>query len=440
MNLSEKLKKFRKDNNMTQQDLADKLFVSRSLVSKWEQGNGVPTVDVIEKLALLMDVPFEEVIGEKEMQVCAIENNETIKSHKKVTVIFIVITTILLIVIVGLMLGIYLSKKDKDEKNDDVGSYQQAFYEIVQEQIFMFAERENDKLIIENKSDSIEFIKELDVNEPNEIIVKDKYNKIISLGDIQSGYKLSVKFSYFQDRSIYKFPKKFNKITEIAVIEDYVTGQEYVQGFFLSTTVYEGESVPINGFGFTNSLADFEKYPYILMRSYYTGKGFFEYKSEEVYRQSICNQVVKEKATVGVRLANTVERVYVYAVKNENNGYYLYDTITKDKPSVKLMTKYITDIYVNDEKTSHSTDVEVEINADFVNAPIEIMEFDVNHVCINRIPFGERYLIMLNEKTRYIQLLYEDGRFSTFYAPGEEIFTIRILETGFVQDFYLSTY
>ena len=104
------------------------------------------------------------------------------------------------------------------------------------------------------------------------------------------------------------------------------------------------------------------------------------------------------------------------------------------------MTKYITDIYVNDEKTSHSTDVEVEINADFVNAPIEIMEFDVNHVCINRIPFGERYLIMLNEKTRYIQLLYEDGRFSTFYAPGEEIFTIRILETGFVQDFYLSTY
>ena len=147
MNLSEKLKKFRKDNNMTQQDLADKLFVSRSLVSKWEQGNGVPTVDVIEKLALLMDVPFEEVIGEKEMQVCAIENNETIKSHKKVTVIFIVITTILLIVIVGLILGIYLSKKDK-EKNDDVGSYQQALYEIVQEQIFMFAERENDKLII----------------------------------------------------------------------------------------------------------------------------------------------------------------------------------------------------------------------------------------------------------------------------------------------------
>ena len=36
MKFSEKLKKLRKDNNMTQDELAEKIFVSRTAISKWE--------------------------------------------------------------------------------------------------------------------------------------------------------------------------------------------------------------------------------------------------------------------------------------------------------------------------------------------------------------------------------------------------------------------
>ena len=63
---------------------------------------------------------------------------------------------------------------------------------------------------------------------------------------MQNGFKLRVTFSYLQDKSGYGFPAKFYDISQLDVIEDYVDGQEYAQGFFLSTLLYTGEIVPIN--------------------------------------------------------------------------------------------------------------------------------------------------------------------------------------------------
>lgn len=41
-NLSENLKKIRKDNNLSQEQLADELGVSRQAISKWESGLSFP--------------------------------------------------------------------------------------------------------------------------------------------------------------------------------------------------------------------------------------------------------------------------------------------------------------------------------------------------------------------------------------------------------------
>ena len=48
--LSEKIKKYRLDNNLTQLDLANKLFVSRNAVSKWERDEGYPSIDTLKDL------------------------------------------------------------------------------------------------------------------------------------------------------------------------------------------------------------------------------------------------------------------------------------------------------------------------------------------------------------------------------------------------------
>lgn len=45
MKFSDKLQKLRKENNITQEGLADKLNVSRQAVSKWESGTGYPDTE-----------------------------------------------------------------------------------------------------------------------------------------------------------------------------------------------------------------------------------------------------------------------------------------------------------------------------------------------------------------------------------------------------------
>ena len=45
MKLADYLKQYRKENNLTQQELADKLFVSKQAVSKWETERGLPDIE-----------------------------------------------------------------------------------------------------------------------------------------------------------------------------------------------------------------------------------------------------------------------------------------------------------------------------------------------------------------------------------------------------------
>lgn len=51
MEFSEKLQNLRKSRGWTQQELADKLYVSRTAVSKWESGKGYPNIDSLKSLA-----------------------------------------------------------------------------------------------------------------------------------------------------------------------------------------------------------------------------------------------------------------------------------------------------------------------------------------------------------------------------------------------------
>lgn len=52
MALSDNIKKFRGEKNLTQQQLADKLYVSRQTVCRWENGSRCPDLIMAKKLAL----------------------------------------------------------------------------------------------------------------------------------------------------------------------------------------------------------------------------------------------------------------------------------------------------------------------------------------------------------------------------------------------------
>ena len=51
MEFHEKLQELRKQKNLTQEELSEILFVSRTAISKWESGRGYPSIDSLKAIA-----------------------------------------------------------------------------------------------------------------------------------------------------------------------------------------------------------------------------------------------------------------------------------------------------------------------------------------------------------------------------------------------------
>ena len=65
MYFSENLIKLRKGKGWSQEDLADKLDISRQAVSKWEVGTSKPDIDNLMKLSKLFSKPIDELVNNK---------------------------------------------------------------------------------------------------------------------------------------------------------------------------------------------------------------------------------------------------------------------------------------------------------------------------------------------------------------------------------------
>ena len=48
MKFSQYIKNYRKKNNLTQQELANKLYVTKQAISKWENDKGIPDVSLYQ--------------------------------------------------------------------------------------------------------------------------------------------------------------------------------------------------------------------------------------------------------------------------------------------------------------------------------------------------------------------------------------------------------
>ena len=67
MELNQKLQKLRKEKGMTQEALAKRLYVSRTAISKWESGRGVPSIDSLKQIAQFFSVTLDELLSRDEL-------------------------------------------------------------------------------------------------------------------------------------------------------------------------------------------------------------------------------------------------------------------------------------------------------------------------------------------------------------------------------------
>ena len=67
--LGKKISEYRKQNKMTQEDLADQLNVTSQAVSKWENDLSIPDLSILIELSDLFHVSLDELVKQKENSV-----------------------------------------------------------------------------------------------------------------------------------------------------------------------------------------------------------------------------------------------------------------------------------------------------------------------------------------------------------------------------------
>lgn len=59
----EKLQELRKSRNLTQEELAEELYVSRTAISKWESGRGYPSIDSLKTISGFFSILIDELLS-----------------------------------------------------------------------------------------------------------------------------------------------------------------------------------------------------------------------------------------------------------------------------------------------------------------------------------------------------------------------------------------
>lgn len=81
MELNEKLQELRKNKGLTQEELAAALYVSRTAVSKWESGRGLPSIDSLKQISAFFDVSIDDLLSaDKALSLAEQENKASQRS------------------------------------------------------------------------------------------------------------------------------------------------------------------------------------------------------------------------------------------------------------------------------------------------------------------------------------------------------------------------
>ncbi len=81
MEFNEKLQQLRKQRGLTQEELAEALYVSRTAISKWESGRGYPGIDSLKEISKFFSITIDDLLsGEKLISIAEKENKSNIQN------------------------------------------------------------------------------------------------------------------------------------------------------------------------------------------------------------------------------------------------------------------------------------------------------------------------------------------------------------------------
>ena len=98
MEFNEKLQELRKNKGLTQEELAEDLYVSRTAISKWESGRGYPSIDSLKEIAAYFSVTIDDLLSGEALVSIAQKENQ-LKLRRSIGTLFGVIDILALLLI-----------------------------------------------------------------------------------------------------------------------------------------------------------------------------------------------------------------------------------------------------------------------------------------------------------------------------------------------------
>lgn len=83
MTLGEKIKRIRKNACLSQEQLAEKLCVSRQAISKWESDRGTPDIENLQSIARLFGVSIDSLLEDEQLSTTILKEKIDISQYKK---------------------------------------------------------------------------------------------------------------------------------------------------------------------------------------------------------------------------------------------------------------------------------------------------------------------------------------------------------------------
>lgn len=120
MNLGEKIVSLRKKNNLSQEELAEKIGVTRQTISKWELEETTPDINQAKKLSKLFNISLDELTNNDISNILV----EKVSNTEKLAGIIIKILKLLgifILVFIGIALIVFFSVRTYHEDNTVTG-------------------------------------------------------------------------------------------------------------------------------------------------------------------------------------------------------------------------------------------------------------------------------------------------------------------------------
>lgn len=102
--IHENIKRLRTEKELTQEQVAERLYVTRQCISRWEQGITVPDIESMEKLAEVFDCAINDIFEDVQVKALAIDNAIANQTYRKIligvsTITFIAFLSLLVLIL-----------------------------------------------------------------------------------------------------------------------------------------------------------------------------------------------------------------------------------------------------------------------------------------------------------------------------------------------------